>query len=267
MGCTCSIPTGSSRRSRSSRSSSLPTVAHAPDRKEIIHGLEHTCSDDALWIVVSICEYVKETGELELFDEVVPFADEGEATVYEHLKRALDFSAEQVGATGICKGLRADWNDCLNLGGGESAMVSFMHHWALRAFVEAAQHLGREDDAANVLSDGRESESGLRARTLGRRVVSARHHGKGAEGRQPRERRRQDLHREQHLGGAVGCGVARARTRGNGRGGQVPLLGVRHPSALAGLLQAQRRHRLRWARLQGHQGERARSSATPTRGR
>ncbi len=69
----------------------------------------------------------------------MPFADEGEATVYEHLKRALDFSAEQVGATGICKGLRADWNDCLNLGGGESAMVSFMHHWALRAFVEAAE--------------------------------------------------------------------------------------------------------------------------------
>jgi cellobiose phosphorylase len=40
----------------------------------------------------------------------------------------LDFSAEQVGATGICKGLRADWNDCLNLGGGESAMVSFLHY-------------------------------------------------------------------------------------------------------------------------------------------
>ncbi len=124
-----------------------PTIAHAPDRQTMIHGLEHTCSDDALWQVVTICEYVKETGETGLFDEVVPFANEGEATVYEHLKRALDFSAKQVGATGICKGLRADWNDCLNLGGGESAMVSFMHHWALRAFVEAAQYLGRSKDA------------------------------------------------------------------------------------------------------------------------
>jgi N,N'-diacetylchitobiose phosphorylase len=123
-----------------------PTIAHTPSREQIIHGLEHTCSDDALWQVVTICEYVKETGELALFDEVVPFADEGEATVYEHLKRALDFSAEQVGATGICKGLRADWNDCLNLGGGESAMVSFMHHWALLAFVEAAHYLGRRQD-------------------------------------------------------------------------------------------------------------------------
>ncbi len=125
-----------------------PTVTPAPDRKSIIHGLADVCSDDALWLVVSICEYAKETGETVLFDEVVPFADEGQATVWEHLKRALDFSAEQIGPTGICKGLRADWNDCLNLGGGESAMVSFLHHWALRAFVEAAAHLGRTADCA-----------------------------------------------------------------------------------------------------------------------
>jgi N,N'-diacetylchitobiose phosphorylase len=124
-----------------------PTVTPTPDRKSIIHGLADVCSDDALWLVVSVCEYVKETGEAALFDEVVPFADTGQATVYEHLMRALDFSAEQVGASGICKGLRADWNDCLNLGGGESAMVSFLHYWALCAFVEAARYLGREQDA------------------------------------------------------------------------------------------------------------------------
>jgi N,N'-diacetylchitobiose phosphorylase len=124
-----------------------PTIAHAPDVKSMIHGIEHACSDDALWIVVTTCEYVKETGDVALFDQVLPYADEGEATVYEHLKRSLDFSAEQVGQTGICKGLRADWNDCLNLGGGESAMVSFMHYWALCAFVEAARHLGRQSDA------------------------------------------------------------------------------------------------------------------------
>jgi N,N'-diacetylchitobiose phosphorylase len=124
-----------------------PTVTPTPDRKSMIHGLADVCSDDALWLVTSVCESVKETGDDGLFDEVVPFADQGEATVYEHLKRALDFTAEQVGPTGIAKGLRADWNDCLNLGGGESAMVAFLHHWALRAFVEAAEHLGRTGDA------------------------------------------------------------------------------------------------------------------------
>ncbi len=124
----------------------LPTVVPTPNPEDIIHGLEDTCSDDALWLVVTICAYVKETGDLSFFDQLVPFADGGEATVYEHMKKALDFSTEQVGQTGICKGLRADWNDCLNLGGGESAMVSFMHHWALQAFVEAAHHLGRTAD-------------------------------------------------------------------------------------------------------------------------
>jgi N,N'-diacetylchitobiose phosphorylase len=127
----------------------LPTVVPTPNLADIIHGLEDTCSDDALWLVSTICEFVKETGETAFFDQVVPFADRGEGSVYEHMKRALDFSAEQVGQTGICKGLRADWNDCLNLGGGESAMVSFMHYWALQAFVEAASHLKREGDVSH----------------------------------------------------------------------------------------------------------------------
>ncbi|MGA2977073.1 MAG: N,N'-diacetylchitobiose phosphorylase [Spirochaetia bacterium] len=125
-----------------------PTIAHAPEKTSYIHGIEHACSDDHLWIVPSICEFVKETGDLPFFDEVIPFCDEGEATVWEHMKRALDFSAAHVGKSGICLGLRADWNDCLNLGGGESAMVAFLHHWALLSFVEAADALGKKDDAA-----------------------------------------------------------------------------------------------------------------------
>ena len=124
----------------------LPTVVPTPRPADIIHGLQDTCSDDALWIVASVCEYVKETGDFTFFDHVIPFADGDQGTVYEHLKRSLDFSAEQVGKTGICLGLRADWNDCLNLGGGESAMVSFLHHWALVNFIEAASFLGRDVD-------------------------------------------------------------------------------------------------------------------------
>ncbi len=120
-----------------------PTVIPAPNMNDVIHGLKDTCSDDALWLVPSICEYVKETGDTAFFDLPVTFADGGEAVVYEHMKRVLDFSAEQIGDNGICKGLRADWNDCLNLGGGESALVSFLHYWALGAFIEASAFLGK----------------------------------------------------------------------------------------------------------------------------
>lgn len=125
-----------------------PTVIPTPDKSSIVHGLKDACADDALWLVSSIVQYVKETGDFDFVDEMVTYADGGEGTVYEHMKRILDFSAREVGINGICKGLRADWNDCLNLGGGESAMVSFLHYWALENFVALAWKMGRVKDAA-----------------------------------------------------------------------------------------------------------------------
>lgn len=137
--------------------SKSPTVVPTPSDADKIHGIDDTCSDDHLWLVPTICKYVTETGEESFLDEVIPYADGGDATVYDHMKAALDFSAEYVGQTGICKGLRADWNDCLNLGGGESAMVSFLHFWALQEFIQLAKHQGKTADiekytemAANV---------------------------------------------------------------------------------------------------------------------
>jgi N,N'-diacetylchitobiose phosphorylase len=124
----------------------LPTVVPTKDPSDIIHGMEDVCSDDAIWLVASICEWIVENGELEFFDFVVPYANGGEGSVYEHLTKILDFSAKYVGQTGICQGLRADWNDCLNLGGGESSMVSFMHYWAINIFIESANQLNRISD-------------------------------------------------------------------------------------------------------------------------
>lgn len=130
-----------------SQSFKSPTVVPTPDQKSLVHGIEDACADDALWLIGAIVNYLKETGEPAFVDEVVTYADGGEGSVYEHMKRILDFSAKQVGANAVCKGLRADWNDCLNLGGGESAMVSFLHYWALGQFVELAGFLGRKADA------------------------------------------------------------------------------------------------------------------------
>ena len=129
-----------------------PTVIPEADKNTVIHGLKDACSDDALWLIPSIVEYIKETGDLAFADLQLPYADtymEGKdltESVYDHMKRILDFSAEQVGQTGVCKGLRADWNDCLNLGGGESALVSCLHYWALTNFVELAVRLDRPED-------------------------------------------------------------------------------------------------------------------------
>ena len=123
-----------------------PTVIPSPNRNDIVHGIEDACSDDALWLISAITQYVKETGETSFLDEEITYADGGSGSVYEHMTRILDFSNEQIGKNGICKGLRADWNDCLNLGGGESALVSFLFYWALGNFIEIAEYQNKTED-------------------------------------------------------------------------------------------------------------------------
>ena len=72
-----------------------PTVIPTPDRASIVHGLKDACADDALWLVAAVVEYVRETGELEFFDQMAGYADGGQGTIYEHLKKILDFSARR----------------------------------------------------------------------------------------------------------------------------------------------------------------------------
>jgi N,N'-diacetylchitobiose phosphorylase len=130
-----------------------PTVVPTPSGASLIHGLEDTSSDSHLWLVPTIVEFVKETGDLAFLELEVPYAEGVPATVYDHLKAALDFTSSHCGANGVAQGLRADWNDCLNLGGGETSLVTFLNAWAIRAFLEVAEHLGRSDDVAQYSAE------------------------------------------------------------------------------------------------------------------
>ena len=100
-------------------------------------------ADDALWLFPTVYKYVAETGDLAFLDEVVPFANRDAATVYEHLKRALDFSRNHLGPHGLPAGLYADWNDCLRLGPkGESSFVAFQYYYAFTVLREFAASKG-----------------------------------------------------------------------------------------------------------------------------
>lgn len=104
-------------------------------------------SDDHLWLLLSVTAYLKETGDFAFLEEKVAFADQDEATVYEHLRRALEFSWEKRGLHGLLLGLAADWNDCINLKGkGESIWTTFLYYRALTEFIELAKRTGREED-------------------------------------------------------------------------------------------------------------------------
>jgi N,N'-diacetylchitobiose phosphorylase len=99
-------------------------------------------SDDHLWLLLAIPAYIRETGDFAWLDELVPYADEGRASVYDHLKRAIDFSWSKRGPHGLCLGLAADWNDCLNLRGqGETMFSSFLLLRGLRELIALAERL------------------------------------------------------------------------------------------------------------------------------
>ena len=98
-------------------------------------------ADDALWLFPTAFKYIAESGNIAFLDEVIPFANKDEGTVYEHLKRAVRFSLEHLGPHGLPAGLYADWNDCLRLGAnGESSFVALQFYYALvisKRFAEA----------------------------------------------------------------------------------------------------------------------------------
>jgi cellobiose phosphorylase len=110
---------------------------------------EHYRSDDCLWLFNAVPAYVKETGDLGFFDKVLPYCDRGEATVLGHLRRAIEFNIERLGAHGLPCGLGADWNDCLRLGQkGESVFVAFQLRLALATYIEICDMLRRPDEVA-----------------------------------------------------------------------------------------------------------------------
>jgi cellobiose phosphorylase len=74
-------------------------------------------NDDPLWLILAVSAYVKETGDLGVLDESVPYDNEPgtETPLYEHLTRALGYTRERLGPHGLPLIGRADWNDCLTL--------------------------------------------------------------------------------------------------------------------------------------------------------
>ncbi|HKL71206.1 MAG TPA: hypothetical protein VJ855_01000, partial [Marinilabiliaceae bacterium] len=74
-------------------------------------------NDDPLWLILSTTEYIKETGDFSLLDELVPF-DNDENNVkphFDHIKASFYHVVNNLGPHKLPLIGRADWNDCLNL--------------------------------------------------------------------------------------------------------------------------------------------------------
>ena len=135
-----------------------PGHEDTPDDASYVQETGHPAyrADDALWLFPTVYKYVSETGNVAFIDEVIPFANKDEGTVYEHLKRAIDFSMNHLGKHGMPAGLYADWNDCLRLGAdGESTFVALQFYYAMTILKEFAAYK-KDDEYIAYLDESQE---------------------------------------------------------------------------------------------------------------
>ena len=120
-----------------------PGHEDTPDDASYVQETGHPAyrADDALWLFPTVYKYISESGNMEFIDEIIPYANKEEGTVYDHLKRAISFSMNHLGDHGLPAGLYADWNDCLRLGAnGESSFVAFQYYYAMTIIREFAEY-------------------------------------------------------------------------------------------------------------------------------
>jgi len=127
----------------------LPVVkpfSHKPGSEKEPEPNEYR-SDDCMWLFNTIPAYVKETGNIDFYNKVLPYADKGEDSILGHLKKAIEFNLNRLGANNLPCGLHADWNDCLVLGAkGETVFVALQLRYALQEYIDICQLLENQEE-------------------------------------------------------------------------------------------------------------------------
>lgn len=130
-----------------------PGHEDTPDDFSYVQATGHPAyrADDALWLFPTVYKYMAETGDKEFLDEVIPYANRDEGTVYDHLKRAIKFSMERLSTHKMPAGLHADWNDCLRLGKkGESTFVALQLYYAMTIIRKFAEYKNDKEYIAYI---------------------------------------------------------------------------------------------------------------------
>lgn len=115
-------------------------------------------SDDHLWNVLAVIEYVKETGDLAFLKKSIPYYEEGSGEtksgpVLEHLHRALAFTSGNLGRNGLPNLGWADWNDAFNMEGAESVFSACLYGKALLEMQDLTTFLGDGGSARGYAQD------------------------------------------------------------------------------------------------------------------
>ncbi len=103
--------------------------------------------DDPLWFILAVTEYLKETGDLAMLETRQPFLDGGDGTILDHLLAVAAFAGANLGAHGLPRFGRGDWNDTLDYiggkDGGESVWGAMFTVAMLDRLAELLDHIGQ----------------------------------------------------------------------------------------------------------------------------
>lgn len=141
-------------------------------------------NDDPLWLILSTTQYIKETGNFDILNEPVSFADSisTDTRLFDHLKASVDFTIHHLGPHGLPLIGRADWNDCLNLNcfstnpdesfqttenktessQAESLMIAGLFVYAGREYVRLCQKTGKNQEAERLKKAIEEMEKAIK---------------------------------------------------------------------------------------------------------
>ena len=105
--------------------------------------------DCAVWLPMTAHTLVMELGDMALLEEEVAFNDGTVATVFEHLRRAMQFLYNSQGLHGLIQIGGGDWNDGMNWAGlqgnGVSVWLSIAWYRANSLFIELAKLRGETE--------------------------------------------------------------------------------------------------------------------------
>ena len=111
-------------------------------------------ADQSIWVAPTLKAYLAETGDTSILDEVRPWFDGGEATVWEHLVACQRHMYEDRGEHGLCLIHDGDWCDSAHRlgskGRGEGIWLSIAYHKSLMDCIEIADWLGKTAEAVDA---------------------------------------------------------------------------------------------------------------------
>ena len=138
--------------------------------EETTRGIRTRFSDDLLWLVYLVEDYINYTNDYSILDEITPYlngeelpdgVDERydryeqsniEESIYEHCKRALNRGLK-FGKNGLCKIGSGDWNDGMsnvgNKGEGESVWLSFFVYDILKKWIPICELKKENEEEIN----------------------------------------------------------------------------------------------------------------------